>query len=160
MVRLARALAALLLAALAVPAAAQGATEPLAWLAGNWRGSGTMFGNASEAALDVAPVLGGRFLELRYRAGPFEGRAFYSPSQSGRWQATWFDNRGISFSIDAGVDARTLTSDWGTAEIERGRTVYRLLDDGRLEVVETVMTRDGQSREFARHTFSRANPTE
>jgi len=160
MVRLVRAAAALLLVVLAAPAAAQSGTAPLEWLAGNWRGSGTMFGNASEATLDAAPVLGGRFLELRYRAGPFEGRAFYRPAQDGRWQATWFDNRGISFGIDAALVGQTLTSDWGTAEIERGRTVYRLLDDGRLEVVDTVMTRDGQSREFARHTFSRTNPTE
>ena len=38
-----------------------------------------MFGNPSEATLSVRPVLGGRFLELSYRAGTFEGRAFYRP---------------------------------------------------------------------------------
>lgn len=157
---MARALIALLLAVLAVPAAAQGGTEPLAWLTGTWRGAGTMFGAASEATLDVRPALGGRFLEFSYRAGRFEGRAFYRPAENGRWQATWFDNRGVSFAIDAGLAERTLTSDWGSAETERGRTVYRLLDDGRLEVVDTVAASGGQTREFARHTLTRANPTE
>ncbi len=79
---------------------------------------------------------------------------------SGRWRATWFDNRGVSFAIAADLAGRTLTSDWGSAETERGRTVYRLLDDGRLEVADTVIPRDGEARLFARHMLTRANPTE
>ncbi|MBX3561248.1 MAG: hypothetical protein KF780_05490 [Sphingomonas sp.] len=119
-----------------------------------------MLGNASEAVLEVRPALGGRFLEFSYRAGRFEGRAFYRPDGEGRWRATWFDNRGISFGIAAVLAERTLTSDWGSAETERGRTVYRMLDDGRLEVVDTVTAHDGQAREFARHILSRASSTE
>jgi hypothetical protein len=155
---MARLLAALLLL-IAAPAAAQG-LAPLAWLEGRWQGPGTMFGAASEAVLEVRPALGGRFLEFSYRAGRFEGRAFYRPEGEGRWRATWFDNRGISFGIEAAAGERTLISDWGSAETERGRTVYRLLDDGRLEVVDTVTARDGQAREFARHILSRAPSSE
>ena len=44
-----------------------------------------------------------------------------------------------------------LTADWGSAETERGRTIYRLLPDGRLEVTDNA-----GGREFARHVMSRA----
>lgn len=152
-------LLAVLLLLIAAPAAAQQAA-PLAWLEGRWQGAGTMFGNASEAVLDVRPALGDRWLELSWRAGRFEGRAFYRADGEGRWRATWFDNRGISFGIEAALADRTLTSDWGSAETERGRTVYSLRDDGRLEVVDSVMTPGGEPREFARHILSRASSTE
>lgn len=152
---MARLLAVLVLAVLAVPAAAQDMAA-LGWMTGTWRGGGNMFGSASEAVLEVRPALGGRFVEFSYRAGQFEGRAFYRPSENGRWQATWFDNRGVSFGIDAGVESNTLTSDWGIGGTERGRTVYRLLGDGRLEVVDTVM-QGAQPREFARHVLTRTD---
>jgi hypothetical protein len=150
MTRALRAFAALLLLA-AAPAAAQEAGA-LGWLTGSWRGSGTMFGRPSEAALEIRPALGGRWLELSYRAGGFEGRAFYRAAEEGRWRATWFDNRGVTFPIEAVAAERVLTADWGSAETERGRTVYRLLADGRLEVVDTA-----GGREFARHLLGRAD---
>lgn len=141
----------------APPPATQPATVPLAWLAGSWRGPGTMMGNASQASLEVRPALGGRFLEFTYRAGPFEGRAFYSPADGGHWRATWFDIRGISFGIEAVAEARTLTSDWGSAETERGRTIYRLADDGRLHLTDSVRRPDGGYREFASHVLQRSD---
>lgn len=136
------------------PAVAQEMAAP-SWLSGSWRGAGTMFGNASEAVLDVSPTTTG--FDLHYRAGRFEGRAAYRPLGGGRWQATWSDNRGISFPIAAMVEGRTLAADWGSAETERGRTVYRLLDDGSLELVDTVATGDGGMREFARHLMTRVD---
>lgn len=131
------------------PAAAQGSNS-LAWLQGSWRGAGTMFGRPSEARLEIRPALGGRFLELSWRAGQFEGRAFYRPAGEGRWRATWFDNRGISFPIEAAAAERTLTAEWGSADTERGRTSYRLLADGRLEVIDHAGGRD-----FATHVLTR-----
>ena len=107
---------ALLLLLAATPAAAQDLAG-LAWLTGSWRGPGTAVGNASEAALDIRPALGGRFLEFSYRAGRFEGRAFYRPVGSDRWRATWFDNRGASFGHRGRAPAaRVLSADWGSAE--------------------------------------------
>ena len=162
MVRAREALAAALLtlcsaSAAQAPGAVQAAqASALAWLTGSWRGSGTMFGNGSEATLIVRPVLGGRFLEFDYRAGPFEGRALYRAAPDGAWQATWFDNRGISFPIAGQVAGRTLTSEWGGAETERGRTVYRLADDGTLHVTDSVRRPDGSYRVFASHVLTRA----
>lgn len=153
--------AALLLAATAPVAAQPPAQAPmeqlsaLAWLAGSWRGAGTMFGRPSEATLSVAATLGGRFLEFSYRAGPFEGRAFYRPAADGGWTARWFDNRGAAFPIAARVTARGLIADWGDAASERGRTVYRLADDGRLHVTDSVRNPDGSYRDFASHVLMR-----
>lgn len=144
---------------LAAPATARDVAQ-LAWLEGRWQGPGTMFGNASEAVLEVRPALGGRFLELSWRASGFEGRALYRPGDEGSWRATWFDNRGISFGIEAALAEHVLTSNWGSTETERGRTIYRLRDDGRLEVVDSVMTPGGEPREFARHILARASAPE
>jgi hypothetical protein len=139
------------------PGVVQAAPAPaLAWLTGSWRGSGTMFGNRSEATLIVRPVLDGRFLEFSYRAGPFEGRAFYRAATDGAWQATWFDNRGVSFPIAGQVAGRVLISEWGSAATERGRTIYRLADDGRLHATDAVRRPDGSYSEFASHVLTRA----
>lgn len=153
--------AALLLAA---PGAAQSPAAPaqgqpneaLRWLTGRWQGIGTMFQRPSTARLEVRPALGGRFVELIYHAGGFEGRAFYRPAD-GRWQATWFDNRGISFPITATLSGQTLTAEWGSAETERGRTVYAIGPDGRLRITDSVRQPDGNYREFASHSLSRQN---
>ncbi|HYD13521.1 MAG TPA: hypothetical protein VEC11_11810 [Allosphingosinicella sp.] len=139
--------AALVLAAAQAPAPN---LAELAWLQGSWRGAGTMFGRPSEARLEVRPALGGRFLELSWRAGSFEGRAFYRPVGEGHWTAAWFDNRGISFPIAAVATGRSFTADWGSAETEQGRTVYRLLPDGRLQVTDNAGGRD-----FASHVLTR-----
>lgn len=145
-------LAALLLAA---PANAQAPGGALDWLVGSWRGAGTRMGAATEARLDVRPALGGRFVELSYVSSGFEGRAFYRRVEGARWRGEWFDIRGVHFGIEAVEAQRTLTADWGSDATERGRTVYRLLEDGRLELVDHVTGRDGTSREFARHTLRR-----
>ena len=139
----------------AAPAAAQDAST-LNWLIGEWRGTGTMFGNPSEATLSVRPVLGGRFLELGYRAGGFEGRAMYHFIDGGRWRAQWFDNRGMSFPIEAFYIERSLTAEWGSAETEQGRTLYLLRPDGRLSVTDSVR-RDGAYRVFSSHLFEKAD---
>ena len=110
-----------------------------------------MFGNPSEATLDVRPALGGRFLELE-----LSRRAVRRPrllqlrlrrALAGdlvRQSRRHLPDRG------AGETERTLTSEWGSADTERGRTVYRLADDGRLRVTDSRPPPDGAYREFAR----------
>ncbi|MGZ8997288.1 MAG: hypothetical protein ACXW2T_00380 [Allosphingosinicella sp.] len=165
MIRRARLVAILL--GLCAPAGAGQAQTPSAsldWLVGSWGGEGNLQGQTSEAKLEVRPALGGKFLELSYRLstrGPrpynFEGRAFYRPVSGRDWRADWFDSRGMVWPIGASVEGGTLTANWGTGETERGRTVYRLLPAGRLELVDTVRQPDGTWREFARHILSRAH---
>jgi len=151
--RLLHALAATVALVAPGPATAQDATT-LEWLVGEWRGTGTMFGNPSEATLSVRPVLGGRFIELSYRAGGFEGRAMYQFVDGGMWRAQWFDNRGMTFPIRGYQIERSLRAEWGSAETEQGATLYHLRQDGSLRVTDNVR-REGTWREFAVHSFTR-----
>ena len=95
--------AALALAAAALLGGAAPSPQPagaLDWLHGRWSGAGTVHGSPSEATLEVAPALAGRFVELRYRfttsgAQPFrfEGRGFYR-AEDDEWRGQWFDSTG------------------------------------------------------------------
>ena len=101
-------------------------------------------------------ALTGRFLELNYRAGGFEGRALYHFVDGGMWRAQWFDNRGLTFPIQGYQIEHSLRSEWGSAETEQGQTVYLLQPDGRLRVTDSVR-RDGMYRGFATHVFEKAD---
>ena len=48
-----------------------------------------------------------------------------------------------------------LTAEWSGAE--RGRIVYRLAEDGRLHVTDSVARPDGSFRDFAGHVLTRAD---
>jgi hypothetical protein len=148
--------------------AAAAPVSPLAdlrWIEGQWRGSGTMFGAPSVAELHVAPTLGERFVELRYRvdgrrrgdAFRFEGAAFYQPAAVGNrtWTGHWFDSSGARRSIAATAAGDALTAQWGDPGSERGRTVYRKQTNGSLEVVDEVADANGW-RVFARHVLQPA----
>ena len=148
---MARLLAALFLL-IAAPVSAQGSDAP-GWLLGSWRGAGTMFGGPSEATLTIEPTLQG--FALDYRAGAFAGRAAYRALGGGRWRADWTDNRGTSLAIEAVEAGQMLTAEWSGAE--RGRTVYRLAEDGRLHGTDSVARPDGSFRDFATHVLTRAD---
>lgn len=143
------------------PAAASGQASEMAWLLGRWQGPGQFLGRPSEARLELRPVLGGAFVELSYRveaggaaAGPaFEGRAFYRREAEG-WRARWFDSRGAGFPVTARLAERELVASWGAAATERGRTSYRLGQDGALLVTDEVLGADGGWRLFARHRLA------
>ena len=146
------------------PAAATQTRLPvdLEWLVGKWEGGGTHGGRPSKAKLDAAIVLGSRYVELSYRADfgdrpprDFEGRAFYWPLGDGKWKAHWFDSWGNKLPVSASVEGTVLTADWGSVGTGQGRTIYRLLPDGRLEIVDYQLSEDGSRREFARQTLRR-----
>jgi hypothetical protein len=149
---------------LPAPTAAQDApVAPLNWLAGEWTGGGTHGGRPSKASFAARPALGGRFVELTYRLESpfaFEGRAFYRPVEGGGWKAEWYDSRGLVLPVSATLRGSALTADWGTVGTEQGRTIYRLLADGRLEIVDFVLRPDGTRVEFARQTFVKGRPSQ
>jgi hypothetical protein len=146
------------------PAAATQTRLPidLEWLVGKWEGGGIHGGRKSKASLEAAIVLGSQYVELSYRADidvpnlrTFEGRAFYWPLDGSNWKGHWFDSWSNRLPITAVVEGTVLTADWGTAGTERGRTIYRLLADGRLEIVDYDLGEDGSHRLFARQTLLR-----
>ncbi|MEM8695800.1 MAG: hypothetical protein AAGE05_07230 [Pseudomonadota bacterium] len=144
------------------PAQAQEADSDFAlWFAGEWRGAGIVSGNASRASLDVAPVLGERFLELDYRftafadegaANRFAGRGFYRLDGEDAWTGHWYDSTGSVHSLSAVLEDGALVAQWG----ENGRSVYRRIDGNRLEVVDSYRSADGSWSEFARISYARS----
>jgi len=140
-----------------VQGAASGASV-LAALAGAWIGSGTVQSREAHVELRVEPVLGGRFTRLGWsnlggKEGHelFEGLAIYEQRPDGVLAASWWDSQGSRYSVSATADATSLTALWG----ERGRTVYRLLATGELEVTDSAKQPDGGWREFGRTTLKR-----
>jgi hypothetical protein len=153
--------AAALLLAVSATAFAQEPAASLDWLHGEWAGTGTVQGAPSEATLVVSPALEGRFVELRYgfttqgeRRFRFEGRGFYRAEASG-WRGQWFDSTGATRPLSGTVAGATLTTEWGEAATERGRTTYRLEPPNALEVTDEVLRGDGRWHVFARHRMTR-----
>jgi hypothetical protein len=137
-------------------------------LVGEWRGTGVVTGRQSQVSMAWSLDLGGTFLHLRFRnamaagggrpAEVFEGRGYYrlSGSSSPAAIGTWIDSRGLILPVTVSFTSDTMTSDWGSASTERGRTVYRLVGDDRLEVTDFVQGADGQYRQFGLTAVARA----
>jgi hypothetical protein len=156
------------LALMALPPLAVHADEPsdnfLNRLSGVWKAEGMAFGMEAKFHMQWAWVLQNRFIQLSYKIEMrgkdgqpriFEGTAFYKPGASGKYEGTWFDSQRSIHPIEATADSAALTSFWGKPETEQGKSVYRLLDENRIEVVDAVRAKDGSWREFSRNTFAR-----
>jgi hypothetical protein len=132
-------------------------------LLGEWRGSGTILGQASTVEMQWTRVLDQRFVRLTFTShiGPapktrrFEGHAYYEALPDGRFRATWFDSAGMTRPISAEIRDQALVAAWGTPQTEEGETTYRLVSDDRMEVVDRVKGKDGTWREFGRSVLQR-----
>jgi uncharacterized protein YodC (DUF2158 family) len=127
-------------------------------LEGTWAGDGKFMGNAARLELRYEWVLNGKFLRLSLKndsktpAGErqvFEGHVYYEPKSDGSVSGTWFDSRGVSFAVKGSFEGDTLTVQWGNPGQEQGKSVYRLVDSGTLEVADSVQLKDGTFRQFA-----------
>lgn len=157
---------------IAQPTTAAAPVASLDWLSGHWAGEGTFMGMKSKATIHASPILGGRFVEIRYAveaarpSGPpvtFEGRGVHRLGAEG-WTGHWFDSRGevlpVKGSVSAEGGAKSFTTAWGDAATERGETRYSLSADGStLTVEDRVMGKDGSWRVFASHALKRAAKT-
>lgn len=133
-------------------------------LQGTWQGDGKAFGMSARLHMKWERVLGSKFLRLSLKnemtsstghTQAFEGHAYYRSAGEGRYQGEWFDSRGESFSIKGNIEGETLTALWGAPEKEQGKSVYRFLEAGKLEVVDSVRQKDGTWREFGRFVVMR-----
>ena len=147
----------LLSLALAAGLVWQSAKDPLlSRLAGQWSGTGTVLNQPAKIEMEWAWELGGQFLKLSFKnemgAPPatrvFEGHAYYKATGEKRYRGMWFDNSGMFRPLEASGEADALVSQWGTPETEQGETTYRLLADGKMEVVDRVKSKDGTWRTF------------
>ena len=154
----------LLLLVLIARFGAQGGSDPLlSRLAGTWSGTGTVLSQPAKIEMEWAWQLNGQFLKLSFKnhmgtapkINVFEGHAYYRPVAGGGYRGMWFDNSGMFRPLDARRDGDALVSQWGTPETEQGETTYRLLADGKMEVVDRVKGKDGSWREFGRSQLTR-----
>lgn len=154
----------LLLPIMPSPGSAQG-DKFLARLEGSWEGEGKAFGMAARLRIKWEWVLENKFLRLSLRNEMnaadgqkqiFEGQAYYRSAGGDKYEAHWFDSRGITFPIKAQLEGDSLVAWWGSPETEKGKSIYRLVDDGTLEVVDSVEQEDGTMREFGRVILKRA----
>jgi hypothetical protein len=141
-------------------------SEPNAFLSrleGNWAGEGKAFGMSTKMQIKWEWVLQKKFLRLTLknemsapnRPQVFEGQAYYQSVGPDKFEAHWFDSRGIVFPIRAQLEGDALVASWGSPDKEEGKTTYRLVDDSTLEVIDTVKQKDGTWREFGRVTLKR-----
>lgn len=147
---------------------AQSSTEPLLnRFNGTWRGEGKAFGRTAHLDMTWERVLGNRFVRLSLRnemqsangqKQVFEGHAYYQPvgtPSDGKYEARWFDSRGVSFHIKAQTEGDTLVSFWGSPETEQGKSVYQVIGTDKMEVVDSVRQKDGTWREFGKFIVQR-----
>ena len=55
----------------------------------------------------------------------------------------------MTFPIKAQADGDALVALWGSADQEQGKSVYRLLEPAKMEVIDSVRQKDGTWREFS-----------
>ena len=130
---------------------------------GTWKGQGNLLGSEATFSMKWEWVLGQRFVRLTFEnrmQGPdgvervLQAQAFYRPVGEGRLEGTWFDSRGMVLPLVGSSEQTTLTTLWGTPATEEGRTVYRLLDEGLIEVKDFVLKGD-QWQKFGQALYRR-----
>lgn len=132
-------------------------------LSGSWKGTGAVSGMESEISMKWESVLAGNFYRLNFtnkmkgKNGTivFEGTAFYKFKTTTETEGSWFDSFGLIRPITATLETTKITANWGTKETEEGSTVYHLIEPDKLEVVDSVKSKDGTWREFGRSKFIR-----
>lgn len=126
---------------------------------GTWQGDGKSLGMSARLQMKWEWVLRSKFLrlslknEMQRAAGQtqvFEGHAYYQSVGEGKYEGKWFDSQGASFSISANIEGDALTALWGSPGQEHGKSVYRFMEAGKLEVVDSVRQKDGTWKEFGR----------
>ena len=60
-----------------------------------------------------------------------------------------------SFPIKAHSEGESLIAFWGSPDQEEGKSVYRLVEPGKLEVIDAVRQKDGTWKEFGRFVVQR-----
>lgn len=165
MTALTRFATAALLAVVALPALAEqpAASAFLDRLAGDWRGTGEVRQMAADMRMHWEPVLDGQFHRLSMenlmtdrdgQSWHFKAQAYYHVLEDGSIAGTWFDSRGISLPLTGRVEGDVMAIDWGTPDIERGRSSYRLTAET-LEVTDQTYAKDGALTVFGRTRLTR-----
>ena len=131
---------------------------------GYWQGEGKAYGRPNHLQMNWEWVLENKFLRLTLKNAMssangqkqvFEGQAYYQAAGEGKYEARWFDSRGVSIPIKAHAEGNALIALWFTPDRDQGRSTYRLVEPGKLEVIDEVQQKDGTWKEFGRVIVTR-----
>jgi hypothetical protein len=120
-------------------------------LAGRWTGEGDVSGMTAAVALVFRPTLGGQGHHLSFenhmrgedgQEWLFRAEALYLCAADGSCRGHWYDSRGTVLPLRTVSESDRVVVEWGDAATERGRTTYRLLPDGGLEITDEVTGQD------------------
>lgn len=139
----------------ATAAVAVAEAPTLAAFHGSWEGEGAAFGQPARATLAIGPADGGG-MALAYRlvvegapAIAYSADADYRIDAKGRVRGRWSDSRGQTRPIAGILTSEGLSTHWGSADVEIGRSTYVLHADNGLTVTDSVLQDDGSWRVFA-----------
>ncbi len=149
-------------AALLAPAAPAAEAPSLSAWHGSWVGTGEAFGKPATATLDIAPDGGGAALSYRLSiAGTppviYSAEATYSNDARGRVRGKWTDSHGRVRPVAGGVTGTQWWTNWGSADVEIGRSTYTLESGGALVVSDSILQPDGSWRVFSMLRYARKN---
>ena len=132
---------------------------------GSWNGVGQLFGAEAQFEMNWQRVLEHQFVRLTFsnnfkdsggRERILKAQAFYKSTGEGRFRGTWFDSRGMILPLESTFEDSVLTTLWGAAENEEGRTVYRLQPNDRIEV-DDYIRKEGKWQKFGHAIYHRAD---
>jgi hypothetical protein len=145
----------------ALPVVAAPAPSLAAWH-GEWTGEGMAFGKPATATLAIGPAPEGDATTLAYRLSiegtppvTYSAEAIYRVGDKGRVSGSWTDSYGRSRPIGGRVGVREWNNNWGSADVEIGRSTYRLEDPDLLVVSDSVLQEDGSWRVFSMLRYRR-----
>ncbi len=133
-------------------------------LKGRWMASGTSFGNPAEIEMSWQKTLQDKFFQIHYKIASrvknedrvFYGTAYYRTDSAHHHSATWFDSGGEMHPITASDDGKALVSIWGVPGKKLGKTIYTILDDNSVEIVDYIQKKDQTWKEFSRNVLRRS----
>lgn len=148
--------------ALTAPAAPAGIPSLAVWH-GEWAGEGEAFGKSATATLDIGPAPDAEATRLAYRlsiagapAASYSAEGIYRVDGKGRVRGNWTDSHGRTRPVAGRVGPHEWTINWGSADVEIGRSTYRLEGADLLSVSDSVLQDDGSWRTFATLQYRRS----
>ncbi|MEQ9309660.1 MAG: hypothetical protein RLN90_09410 [Balneolaceae bacterium] len=129
---------------------------------GEWEGSGSLMGNEATFEMNWNLVLGNQFIKLTFSNAiinstfKMDAHAYFQLVEDKSIKGYWFDSRGISFPLLGTIEGEALTTEWGSPDIEQGRTVYTLIEHDFISVKDFVLKNNEYSL-FAEATYQRKN---
>ena len=131
---------------------------------GQWAAPCSFFGNEAQCTVEWGGGLNSSIVEMYYSvsvAGDpgrilFQGKSVLKQTDDG-FQGFWSDSNGALHPVAALLKGAEMKSEWGEAETEQGRSHYRLLDTGQLQVTDWVLG-EGEWRKFMDVTYERVVP--